>query len=581
MTQSLARQNAFSTLYGKAGKSAVTTTFTRCYSARSWRLANATISLIPAQLASSSGHSHCDSGYPNLYLSSWNIRRTPWRTSLPHYFTRPTSHVTFVPFRILHTVDRSSPRVEQSSDRTQRVRAPELDSESFLRSNLPPLAQASGRPDMVHSIRPQGDVDGSIPLVIVQGFLGPSGAWIWGNFESHLNRGLDKRNWRRTIFVSIGPVSSLHDRACELYYALVGGTVDYGEEHSAMHRHARYGRKILQGDYPEWSSERPLHFLGHSMGGPTIIKLQWLLKQGHFGPRAHPRMVLSVSAISAPFRGTQSVYVLGMRADAAPAVRPFSVGFTIGKSVHLLSFLSPLLPQAFDLHGDSRSLTYRDISFSSLLKQLLNKSDWAEGRDNAAFDVTFLAADEREIQGEGDLEPKTYYQSYSVCMTHRYSENSRTHTPSMRHITSPILCSLARMTGAFDFSTLQPPPSFLRQQNTESGARAIDSESILGEEHWANDGVVPVFSQWHPLPCCRTRCQHFARASQATVAKSNDVHHLSPQPGIWYVNQEEDAHHHHMSIVPWWTGSDRQQRFWVELGRWLDAIEENQQDCEG
>lgn len=80
---------------------------------------------------------------------------------------------------------------------------------------------------------------------------------------------------------SVGPVSSLHDRACELYYALMGGTgatdwlawsndrsyklVDYGLEHSKAHKHARYGRHISEGQYPEWSPTRPLHFVAHSI----------------------------------------------------------------------------------------------------------------------------------------------------------------------------------------------------------------------------------------------------------------------------------------------------------------------------
>lgn len=83
------------------------------------------------------------------------------------------------------------------------------------------------------------------------------------------------------IFSRVGPVSSLHDRACELYYSLIGGTgnfvllrtflsqysphlVDYGKEHSAAYGHSQYGR-TTQGLYPQWSSENPLHFLGHSI----------------------------------------------------------------------------------------------------------------------------------------------------------------------------------------------------------------------------------------------------------------------------------------------------------------------------
>lgn len=34
------------------------------------------------------------------------------------------------------------------------------------------------------------------------------------------------------ILVDVGVVSSDHDRACEIFYQLIGGTVDYGEDHS-------------------------------------------------------------------------------------------------------------------------------------------------------------------------------------------------------------------------------------------------------------------------------------------------------------------------------------------------------------
>ncbi|KAJ7675395.1 alpha/beta-hydrolase [Mycena rosella] len=399
-----------------------------------------------------------------------------------------------------------------------------------------------------------------IPLVIVQGFLG-TGSWLWGNFEQYLNHGRSSSP-RRTIFVSVGPVSSLHDRACELYYDLVGGTVDYGEEHSATHNHARYGRTITLGQYPEWSPGLPLHFLGHSIGGPTIIKLQDLIKQGHFGASAHPKMIFSVNAVSAPFRGTQAVYVLGERADSAPAVHPLSFGALVGKGVHILSFISPLLPRALDLHADCRSLTYRDISFSSLLKQLW-KSDWAESRDATPFDVTFQAADERESNAEGDVDPETFYQSHAVRMTRpQHLEKVEAHIPSMRHVTSPLMYILSRRLGAFDYSTLQPPPSFFRPHNSE--------ESSMGEEYWANDGVVPLFSQWHPLPCRRTRCRHVGTVVAKSTDKDDRFHEGAPRPGIWYVNQEDATH---MSIIPLWTGTSQQQQFWMKLGHWLRAIE--------
>lgn len=126
-------------------------------------------------------------------------------------------------------------------------------------------------------------------------------------------------------------------------------------------------------------------------------------------------MVLSVNSISAPFRGTQLVYTLGEREDAAPAVRPMSVGSLITKGVHLVSFLSPFLPRSLDLHTESRSLSYHQSSFYSLARQLW-KSDWAESRDAAPFDVTFEAVEEREATLEGVINPSTYYRNHVANM---------------------------------------------------------------------------------------------------------------------------------------------------------------------
>ncbi|KAF8215990.1 alpha/beta-hydrolase [Mycena galopus ATCC 62051] len=414
---------------------------------------------------------------------------------------------------------------------------------------------------MAGTIRSEA-VRGPIPLVIVQGFLGYNGAWMWGDFEHYLNLNTESESPRRTIFVSVGPVSSLHDRACELYYALLGGTVDYGLEHSNAHKHARYGRRISQGQYPEWSPTRPLHFLAHSIGGPTLIKLQSLIKEGHFGPSATTRMIFSINAISAPFRGTQAVYLLGERVDAAPAVRQLSVGSILGKWVHILSYLSPILPQGIDFHGDCRSLTYRDISFLSLLKQLW-KSDWAESRDATPFDVTFQASEKREADGEGVVDPETYYQSHVAVMTRRHSKTLKIHTPALSHIASPLMYISAYFCGKFDYSTLRPSPEFLHQQDDSD--YVAGSKFNMGEEYWANDGVVPIFSQWHPLPCRRGHCKHFRLHCQ----QPDDP----PKPGIWYVNQEEDVHH--MSLVPLWTGTDRQKQWWKRLGRWLSVVEGN------
>ncbi|KAJ4485891.1 alpha/beta-hydrolase [Lentinula aciculospora] len=403
------------------------------------------------------------------------------------------------------------------------------------------------------------------PLVIVQGFLGHTESRIWGDFERHLNQNCPECE-RKVIFASVGPVSSLHDRACELYYSLVGGTVDYGEEHSKAHAHSRYGRTHAQGLYPQWSLENPIHLLGHSLGGPTIVKLQYLMKQGHFGPHAHPDWIRSINTISAPFRGTQAVYTLGERVDAAPKVRPFSAGSMLSKAIHTISYFSPILPKAFDLHTESRRLSFRDISIFCLLKMLW-KSEWAESQDAAPFDVTFESADQREANQEGQPYPQTFYRSCATYLTEKSEQNSNLHTVSFTNSLSFLLVApllfLARVIGSFDFSIIRPVPSFLDEISTiptdvEKGKLyTADYRKSLPEEYWANDGVVPLFSQWHPASCCSTRCQH--------------VETRVPAPGIWYVEQWDKTSH--SSLVPLWVASDRQKQYWLNLGRWLRGIE--------
>ena len=61
-------------------------------------------------------------------------------------------------------------------------------------------------------------------------------------------------------------LTSVHDRARELFYYLKGGRVDYGEAHSAACGHARFGRAYARGHYPLWDEAHPVHLVGHSAG---------------------------------------------------------------------------------------------------------------------------------------------------------------------------------------------------------------------------------------------------------------------------------------------------------------------------
>jgi triacylglycerol esterase/lipase EstA (alpha/beta hydrolase family) len=106
---------------------------------------------------------------------------------------------------------------------------------------------------------------------------------------------------------------------------LILPTVDYGAEHSQEHKHGQYGRKYSKGLYPEWSTEKPVHFVTHSLGGPTVTKLIALLRAKFFGDEYHPDMVRSVFAVAAPFKGTPTVYLLGASYTGSHVLRTFSV----------------------------------------------------------------------------------------------------------------------------------------------------------------------------------------------------------------------------------------------------------------
>ncbi|CDO75496.1 hypothetical protein BN946_scf184935.g32 [Trametes cinnabarina] len=428
-----------------------------------------------------------------------------------------------------------------------------------------------------------------VPLVIVEGFLSSAGAIVWGNYEEHSNyacRSNGERT-RRTIFASVGPVSSLHDRACELFYSLIGGTVDYGAEHSLQNGHRRFGRTYEEGLYSEWSVKHPLHFLGHSMGGPTIVKLQWLLKTRFFGKQYSADMVLSVNTVSSPFRGTQLVYSLGEDTRNAPAVRPFSVGDILAKGVHIAAYLSPILPGIMDFHADARGLSFREASFFSFWGQL-RKSDWAESRDATPYDATFEAANEREYIGEGVVNPNTYHRSYcATLISHGEPETSGTFSPSSwlsRAASWPLRAS-AKVIANFDLSTIRPIPGFMATVSTSIQASTVGNEATMedgvtdgsqGGDYLsllfrANDGIVPLFSQWHPLECGSTRCTHFGHSNNFLDDSGKARYSCSPEPGVWNVHHLAEAHH--FSLVPFWLGTRTQKAFWQDVGHWLRAID--------
>ena len=113
--------------------------------------------------------------------------------------------------------------------------------------------------------------------------------------------------------------------------------------------------------------------------------------------------------------------------------------------------------------------------------------------------------------------PSSQYQSNIFNMQTRRTDINNMHTPPLSQIINAPLYICSRAVGLFDYSVLRPVPSFLSsipQAPTVSKAKTYPSDIEKGlhpisnpapikldEEYWKNDGVVPLFSQWHPLAC--------------------------------------------------------------------------------
>lgn len=151
------------------------------------------------------------------------------------------------------------------------------------------------------------DDSSSSPIILVHGFCGwgPDellGYRYWGgtvlDVESYL-----RENGFAVYTSSVGPISSNHDRACELFYQIKGGNVDYGASHCQKYHHNRFGR-TYSGCYPQWDGSHPVHLIGHSMGGQTARVLLQLLAQDFFGMGTDETWIKSITTLSSPHNGT-------------------------------------------------------------------------------------------------------------------------------------------------------------------------------------------------------------------------------------------------------------------------------------
>ncbi|OQS06821.1 hypothetical protein THRCLA_01159 [Thraustotheca clavata] len=187
------------------------------------------------------------------------------------------------------------------------------------------------------------------PAVLIHGLLG------WGKHKPFYGRGpnywpikhLDEIN-PNYILVDVGVVSSDHDRACEVFYQLIGGTVDYGEEHAKEKKHERYGATFKTALHPKWSEEHPVHLFGHSYGATTALELYQLICTDFFKVGSNYKWVKSIVSIAGPLSGATMSHMCGLDDDLT--VKAGSVNHLLSMAISFIWRLQQTFPVLEELY---------------------------------------------------------------------------------------------------------------------------------------------------------------------------------------------------------------------------------------
>lgn len=288
--------------------------------------------------------------------------------------------------------------------------------------------------------------------------------------------------------VSCGPVSSFHDRACEVFAQIFGDKVDYDgkdRQHSKQAQHGvsskDYSRKAL---VPDWSEENPVFLIGHSAGAHTCLQLQQLLADNFWdrpNRRSHANWVEAVICISGVLNGSTLPYMLGCDMESGLLTGP--VGNFIGMGVQILGGLNRGLARNLFDWDLEQWVGSKATDLGDFIKTLEN-SQFAKGKDNLAYDLTLQGCQEANKRFKTNQD--SYYLSVVTEQTFGVGLFKRERRPSL--FMNPALTG-----GAFYQAAIV---------NFDKGRDPIEGWGTgdLTIDKWReNDGAVSSISQRYPF----------------------------------------------------------------------------------
>ena len=351
---------------------------------------------------------------------------------------------------------------------------------------------------------------------------------------------------------SVGPLSSAHDRACEVAAQIRGTRVDYGEHHSNNAGHDQYGTDYSDRKaHPEcpfvesWDEEHPVHLIGHSLGSPTIRCLQHLLEEDYWGWGSSHRWIHSISTISGVSNGSPLVYLFD--ADEETGFMP-QRGFG-AKLLELIELYHAAIGRPFDLESiydfDLDHWGFNREEDEPLLAFLdrISRSHFMWGRDNASYSLSLQGA--YADNGVWNTYPDTYYFSYITEQTWRNRFTGRYHPkPTMRFL-------------------MWRPALYIGHKKFERPPIPVDD--FNASDWWENDGLVSTYSQMYP----RTNGNH---------PVGGEMNAMTPvellRPGRWFYQWERGMDHTDICVFPTRYQEHRLEAFYLRLFERLTMLPE-------